>query len=88
MDKKNFMKIIGTFEEIYNNRKLSPKALKIYFEVLKEIPDEKTELIIKECLKKCKYFPRPVDVFECLEEKDSNDQPEDDIVDLRKELDL
>lgn len=88
MDKKNFMKIIGTFEEIYG-KGLSPKALKIYFEVLKEIPDKKTEFIIKECLKKCKYFPRPADIFECLEDKSNNEElPESHYIDLRKELDL
>ena len=87
MDKKNFMNIIGTFEEIYD-KKLSPKALKIYFEILKEIPNNKTEFIIKECLKKCKYFPRPADIFECFEEKDNEELPESNYIDLRKELNL
>lgn len=64
------MKIFGKVYE----KSLAPDVLKIYFEIFKEIPDDKTKFIIKECLKKCKYFPRPADVFECLEE--AEDLPE------------
>lgn len=67
MDKKNFNEMMKIFGKVYE-KGLATDVLKIYFEIYKEIPNEKTEFIIKECLKKCRYFPRPADIFECLEE--------------------
>jgi hypothetical protein len=68
MDKKNFNEMMRIFGKVYE-KSLAPDVLKIYFEIFKEISDDKTKFITKECLKKCRYFPRPADVFECLEEE-------------------
>lgn len=68
MDKKNFNEMMGIFGKVYE-KSLAPDVLKIYFEMYQEIPNDKTKFMIKECLKRCKYFPRPADVFECLEEE-------------------
>jgi len=68
MDKKNFNEMMRIFGKVYE-KSLAPDVLKIYFGIFKEISDDKTKFIIKECLKKCRYFPRPADVFECLEEE-------------------
>jgi len=66
VDKKNFKEMIKIFSKVYE-KVLTPDVLKIYFEIFKEIPDDKTKFIIRGCLKKCKYYPRPADVFDCLE---------------------
>ncbi len=66
MDKKNFNEMMRIFGKVYE-KSLAPDVLKIYFEIFKEISDDKTKFITKECLKKCRYFPSPADVFECLE---------------------
>lgn len=69
MDKKNFKEMMEIFSKVYE-KGLSPDVLKIYFDIFKEIPNDKTKFIIKVCLKKCRYFPRPADIFGCLEEED------------------
>ena len=77
MNKKNFDKVIMTFTEIYE-KELTLKALEIYFRAFEKIPDDKVEILIEECLKKCKYFPKPADVFECLAEYEPDDYDDDD----------
>jgi len=69
MDKKNFNKMMGIFGKVFE-KKLAPDVLKIYFKIFKEIPDDKTEYIINQCIKRCRYLPRPADIFACLEEED------------------
>lgn len=66
MDKKNFNKMMKIFGKIFE-KGLTTDVLKIYFDLFKEIPDDQCDHITRECLKKCRYFPRPVDIFECLE---------------------
>ena len=63
MNKANFTRMISTFAKVYE-KALDPETLSIYFGMFREIPDEQTNKIIRNCLKKCKYFPRPADVFE------------------------
>ena len=58
--------IIG-FTNIYE-KVLEPESLSMYFNVLKEIPDNQVNIIIQNCLKKCHYFPRPADIFENYDE--------------------
>lgn len=69
MDKENFDEMMSMFGKVWD-KGLPYEVLKIYFEIFEEIPNNKTKYIIKCCIKKCKYFPRPADVFECLGELD------------------
>ena len=67
MNKKNFNLIIKTFSEVYE-KTINPYVMGIYFDLFQEIPDSQVSAITKSCLRKCKYFPRPADVFEQLSE--------------------
>ena len=67
MNKNNFTLMIKTFSEVYE-KSLNPYVIEIYFDLFKEIPDSQVRAITKSCLKKCKYFPRPADIFEQLSE--------------------
>lgn len=67
MNKQNFTLMIKTFSEVYE-RSLNPYVIEIYFDLFKEIPDSQVRAITKNCLRKCKYFPRPADIFEQLSE--------------------
>ena len=67
MNKKNFNLMIKTFSEMYE-KTLNPYVMGIYFDIFQEIPDSQVSAITKSCLRKCKYFPRPADVFEQLSE--------------------
>jgi len=67
MDKRNFSLMIKTFSETYE-KTLNPYVIGIYFDLFKDIPDSQAKMITRKCLRKCKYFPRPADVFEQLEE--------------------
>ncbi len=67
MNNKNFTLMIKTFTEVYG-KSLNPYVIEIYFDLFKEIPDSQVRAITKSCLRKCKYFPRPADVFEQLSE--------------------
>ena len=62
MNKKNFDIMISKFSKVYE-RVLEPDVLSIYYNLFKEIPDNQVNHIIRECLKKCHYFPRPADIF-------------------------
>jgi len=84
MDKKNFNKMTKIFSKVYE-KVLLPDVLKIYFELFEEIPNDETGFIIRECIKKCKYFPRPADVFECLEEGEE-EYESGSYVDFRKRI--
>ena len=59
--------MIKTFSEVFE-KSLNPYVIETYFELFKEIPDSQVTAITKSCLRKCKYFPRPADVFEQLSE--------------------
>ena len=61
--------MMKAFGKVYE-KSLPPDVLKIYFEVYEEVPNGKTKFIIKECLKKCKYFPKTADIFECIREEE------------------
>jgi len=67
MNKKNFSLMIKTFSEVFE-KNLNPYVIGIYFDIFQEIPDDQVQAITKSCLRKCKYFPRPADVFEQLSE--------------------
>uniref|UniRef100_A0A6M3XVU8 Uncharacterized protein n=1 Tax=viral metagenome TaxID=1070528 RepID=A0A6M3XVU8_9ZZZZ len=67
MNKKNFTLMIKTFSEVYE-KTLNPYVIETYFELFQEIPDSQVAAITRSCLRKCKYFPRPADVFEQLSE--------------------
>jgi len=67
MNRKNFTLMIKTFSEVYE-KSLNPYVIETYFELFQEIPDSQVAAITKSCLRKCKYFPRPADVFEMLSE--------------------
>jgi len=67
MNNKNFTLIIKTFSEVYE-KSLNPYVIGIYFDLFRDIPDSQVPAITKSCLRKCKYFPRPADVFEQLSE--------------------
>ena len=68
MNRANFTQMISVFAKVYE-KTLVPETLTIYYNIFREIPDEQVNRITKNCLKKCKYFPRPADVFEHFEEK-------------------
>jgi len=59
--------MIKTFSEVYE-KSLNPYVIETYYELFREIPDSQVSAITKSCLRKCKYFPRPADVFEQLSE--------------------
>ena len=67
MNRKNFTAMIKTFSEVYE-KSLNPYVVDTYFDLFQEIPDSQVSAITKNCLRKCKYFPRPADVFEQLSE--------------------
>ena len=67
MNKNNFLLMMKTFSEVYE-KTLNPYVIDIYFDLFREIPDSQAADITKNCLRKCKYFPRPADVFEQLGE--------------------
>jgi hypothetical protein len=67
MNKVNFDKMMRKFAKIFE-KGLEPDVLKIYLDLFEEIPDNQVDYITRECLKKCHYFPRPADIFDCLEE--------------------
>ena len=67
MNRKNFTLMIKTFSEVFE-KSLNPYVIETYFDLFQEIPDSQVQSIIKKCLKKCKYFPRPADIFEQLDE--------------------
>ena len=67
MNRKNFTLMIKTFSEVYE-KTLNPYVIETYFDLFQEIPDSQVSAITKNCLRKCKYFPRPADIFEQLSE--------------------
>jgi hypothetical protein len=67
--KNSFNKIIEVFSEVYN-KTLEKNVLNIYFDMFSEIPDKDVDEIIKYCLQYCRFFPKPVDVFEAYENID------------------
>ena len=69
MTEKKFEGMIQIFLEVYN-KTLEKNVLDIYFNMFDEIPDKDVDEIIKYCLKYCKFFPKPVDVFEAYENID------------------
>jgi hypothetical protein len=66
-NKKNFDRMMIIFGKTYE-KVLETDVLSIYFNSIREIPDNQTDHIIQECLKKCHYFPRPADIFEHYDE--------------------
>jgi len=69
MKKNSFIKMIQIFSDVYD-KTLEKNVLDIYFNIFDEIPDKDVDEIIKYCLKYCKFFPKPVDVFEAYENID------------------
>ncbi len=69
MDKKAFEEMIKTFEEIYDNKKLSSLALKIYYDILKGFDNKKIKEATITCLKTCKYFPKPSEIYQAIPDK-------------------
>ena len=67
MNKKNFGQMMKTFSEVFE-KELNPYTTKVYFKMFAEIPDSQVGEITMNCLRKCKYFPRPADVFEMISE--------------------
>jgi len=67
MNRKNFTLMIKTFSEVFE-KSLNPYVIETYFDLFQEIPDSQVAAITRSCLRKCKYFPRPADVFEQLSE--------------------
>ena len=63
MNKKNFDLMMNKFCKVFE-RTLDAEVLAIYFNMFNEIPDSQVNTIIRNCLKKCHYFPRPADIFE------------------------
>ena len=67
MNKNSFDKMMGIFAKVYE-RAIEPEVLSIYFNLFKEIPDNQVKYITDNCLKKCNFFPRPVDIFSFYDE--------------------
>ncbi len=67
MNKKNFDLMMKKFSEVFE-RALNPSVISIYWEVCSEIPDFQTNTIIRNCLKKCQFFPKPADIFKSFDE--------------------
>ena len=67
MNKNKFNEMMNIFAKVYE-KTIEPEVLSIYFRLFKEIPDNKTNYIIQECLKKCHFFPRPADIFSFFDE--------------------
>jgi len=67
VNKKNFDLMMNKFCKVFE-RTLDAEVLAIYFNMFNEIPDSQVNTIIRNCLKKCHYFPRPADVFSSYDE--------------------
>jgi len=67
MNKKNFDLMMNKFCKVFE-RTLDAEVLSIYFNMFNEIPDSQVNTIIRNCLKKCHYFPRPADIFQSYDE--------------------
>jgi len=77
--------MIKTFSETYE-KTLNPYVIGIYFDLFKDIPDSQASIITKKCLRRCKYFPRPADVFEQLEQTPEKYIPKDEPVLTKEEI--
>lgn len=66
MDKGKFERMMKTFMQTYD-RTLTAELLGIYWRVLKDIPDEEVDRTVEECLRRCKFFPKPADIWEAFE---------------------
>lgn len=42
---------------LYSESKIDPETADVYWEMLKNIPDDKFNLGVRDCLAKCKFFP-------------------------------
>ena len=67
MNRANFERMMNSFAKVYE-RVLAPDVLKIYFSVCSEVPDSQVNTVIRNCLKKCQFFPRPADIFKSFDE--------------------
>jgi len=67
MNKTKFNEMMNIFAKVYE-KTIETEVLSIYFRLFKEIPDNKVNHIIRECLKKCHFFPRPADIFSFFDE--------------------
>ena len=49
-------------------RALNPSVISIYWDICSEVPDSQVNTVIRNCLKKCQWFPRPADIFKSFDE--------------------
>jgi hypothetical protein len=67
MNKKNFDMMLNKFAIVFE-RVLNRDAIAIYWDICSEIPDSQTNTVIRNCLKKCQFFPKPADIFKSYDE--------------------
>ena len=67
MNKKNFDLMMNKFSLVFE-RALNPSVISIYWDMCSEVPDSQVNTVIRNCLKKCQFFPRPADIFKSFDE--------------------
>jgi hypothetical protein len=67
MNKKNFDLMMNKFSLVFE-RALNPSVISIYWDICSEVPDSQVNTVIRNCLKKCQFFPRPADIFKSFDE--------------------
>jgi hypothetical protein len=67
MNKKNFDLMMNKFSLVFE-RALNPSVISIYWDICSEVPDSQVNTVIRNCIKKCQFFPRPADIFKSFDE--------------------
>ena len=66
-DKEKFKGFMMTIGELFD-KNLSKELLDIYWQILEPFNDEQCEKAFKKVLATVKFFPKPTDFLECLQE--------------------
>jgi len=66
MRDKKFDEMIDNFKEIYQDVP-TLKALQMYIKICEEIPSDEAEAVTSRCLQRCKFFPKPAEIYEAFE---------------------
>ena len=60
-DYADFEKLLAKVETLYG-KELDDDAVKLYWDALKDLPLSTVERRIGECIKRCKFFPKPSEI--------------------------
>ena len=64
-DFRRFSKALGVLTELFD-KKLSPVAIKAYFNSLDKFTINQVEAAISQSMVKCRFFPKPVELIEMI----------------------